>query len=174
MALSVASSVPTDLVHPATPTSQPAVLDDLSPPSSQGGVSLYPSTPAAPGNPSMPSVAASASGANANGKRPLETLDGIAESTLASSEGGTAVAQTQPQIRAQQIHTHDASGYTWTKPEHAPGYAWSNRKAVEEAARAWETGVVAKERAIKSEPSAVCALLRDAWLTCDALHRPLR
>ena len=39
------------------------------------------------------------------------------------------------------------SGYTWDKEEDAPGYAWANTKAREEASRAWAS-VVEKDRKI--------------------------
>ncbi|KAJ9627876.1 hypothetical protein H2203_003094 [Taxawa tesnikishii (nom. ined.)] len=91
---------------PATPSAQtlPAHLADLSPPNSQGGVPL-------PAN-------MKDSGANANGKRPISTLDG-------NGDVG--------------VKTHPASGYTWTKPEDEPGYLWKNKRAVEDAHKAHDS-----------------------------------
>ncbi|KAI9722755.1 MAG: hypothetical protein M1828_004451 [Chrysothrix sp. TS-e1954] len=41
----------------------------------------------------------------------------------------------------------EKTGYTWTKEEDAPGYAWKNRKAQDEANRAWGQ-IVQKEEMI--------------------------
>jgi len=124
---------------------------DTTPPSSQspGGVSLSSST--------MPTVAASSSGANANGKRPLDTLDGTIDAASGidadSPTNSTAIANGTKATGTsgnQKVHTHASSGYTWTRAEDGPGYAWINRKAQEDANRAWETGIVGKDRVIQS------------------------
>ena len=44
-----------------------------------------------------------------------------------------------------RILVHPQTGYKWQKEEDAPGYKWKNKKALEEAARAWEM-LVGKER----------------------------
>lgn len=101
----------------------------------------------------MPTVASGSSGANANGKRPRDTIDTATAAT--DSASATAVAS---DISAHGNISHHAghpgthpAGYTWTKPEDAPGYAWQNRKSQEEANRAYEQGVVHKDRSIGSK-----------------------
>jgi hypothetical protein len=50
-------------------------------------------------------------------------------------------------VPVEKAGVEKESGYTWEKEEDAPGYAWANTKAREEAARAWAT-VAEKERKI--------------------------
>ena len=138
---------------PSTPPHQHAPhLASLSPPNSQGGVALP--------NTTMPSVAPSASGANVNGKRPLDSLDaqGDAMAAAAAGLGSDGLGAAPPAVgaggeggRPTKVHTHAESGYSWSKIEDAPGWSWQNRKALDEAQRAWETGVVGKDRTVKGQ-----------------------
>lgn len=64
------------------------------------------------------------------------------EAELATMGNGKARQEQQP------AKTHQASGYTWSRPEDEPGYAWLNKKAVDEAARAWD-GLLHKDFAVK-------------------------
>lgn len=45
---------------------------------------------------------------------------------------------------------HAASGYRWSREEDAPGYRWKNKKATEEAARAWDSLVGKEQRGQRS------------------------
>lgn len=150
------------LPTPSTPPTNRLIPSELSPPDSQGGVSL---------SSTMPSVAPSASGANANGKRPLDSLDnpasatsslpldgsfdainaGIASANEAANPVNTSANSNGSGNQQHKVQTHAATGYSWSRQEDAPGYAWQNRKAQEEANRAWEMGIVAKDRAVGSE-----------------------
>ncbi|KAL1306859.1 hypothetical protein AAFC00_005511 [Neodothiora populina] len=138
--------------RPSTPPTQRLLPSELSPPDSQGGVSLH-SDPVAS---AMPTVALAASGANANGKRPRDLLDtSTEESSMTIQANGvrTDVAGSDQTPASTLAHSlppkvHAASGYSYTCPEDAPGYAWQNRKAQEEAGRSWEQGVVNKDRTV--------------------------
>ena len=46
--------------------------------------------------------------------------------------------------------THERSGYTWGREEDAPGYAWMNKKALDEFHRAWDS-LVHKDFMVKGE-----------------------
>lgn len=46
--------------------------------------------------------------------------------------------------------THDRSGYTWSREEDAPGYAWLNKKALDEYHRAWDS-LVHKDSTVRGE-----------------------
>ena len=119
--------------EPAKPTTPMTTsMADLSPPSSQG----VPLPDTSAGNLPTP-------GANANGKRPISLLDtnGEAPPPLRLGQSNNVPAQ---------VKTHASSGYTWSKAEDEPGWAWKNRRAVEEANRAWE-GLLMKDLAIGSE-----------------------
>lgn len=39
----------------------------------------------------------------------------------------------------QPVKTHQKSGYQWSRNEDEPGFAWINKKALDECARAYET-----------------------------------
>ena len=56
----------------------------------------------------------------------------------------------KPQDTSVKQMVDQKTGYTWTNEEDAPGYIWQNRKAQEEAARAWN-GIVDKDQMIGSE-----------------------
>ncbi|KAF2484286.1 hypothetical protein BDY17DRAFT_352810 [Neohortaea acidophila] len=80
---------------------------------------------------------AAAPGANANGKRPINTIsngtddadDLLASGPSAAAAGGKA----RPEYAAR---THERSGYTWSREEDAPGHAWLSKKALDEYHRA--------------------------------------
>ncbi|KAK5152545.1 hypothetical protein LTR04_006419 [Oleoguttula sp. CCFEE 6159] len=164
----------TEDLPPSTPPHQqqyPTLISELSPPSSQdrtqGGVSLV--APIA--NISYPL-------ANENGKRPLsmseqsERFTQLQQQNIngSSTEYGrsTTMQTTQTSQTTLVEGQHDGSssnssmhpytlsasgtaknGYTWNRVEDAPGYAWKNRRAMEEAERAWAT-ITHKDRMIKS------------------------
>ena len=71
---------------------------------------------------------------NANGKRNWENNNNGAKGDASTAQGAGGGVEKE-------------SGYRWEKEEDAPGFAWNNHKAREEAQRAW-TGVVAQERQI--------------------------
>ncbi|KAK5134406.1 hypothetical protein LTR08_006453 [Meristemomyces frigidus] len=134
----------------------------LSPPGSQQ------QAPTAVSAPSVPSPPGSA---NANGKRPIQTIsngtavepgDGGEDSTApapapasaamppptgAADGGGVAGKQQSKQDFLPRIH--QASGYTWSHEEDQPSYGWNSPKAVGEATKAWE-GMVHKEFAVNN------------------------
>jgi len=85
--------------------------------------------------------------ANANGKRPLSTIDsnGDTHKMQAPRSGATEASSELPEVK-----THAQSGYSWTSPEDEPGWAWNNKRAVEEANRAWES-LIMKDLHIFSE-----------------------
>ncbi|KAK4507748.1 hypothetical protein PRZ48_001483 [Zasmidium cellare] len=93
---------------------------------------------------SMPTSASGSSIANSNGKRPIQTIsngnDDVEE--LAAMANGKA-RQDAP------AKTHQLSGYSWNRAEDEPGYAWTNKKAQDEYARAWE-GVQHKDAMVKN------------------------
>lgn len=122
---------------PATPSAQirSVAISDLSPPNSQG-VPLPASTT------NMPTVAPSASGANVNGKRPIESIDPPQDLS-----GGVSLSAAIPTEEA--VRNHAATTYAWTRPEDEPGYAWKNKKAQDEYNRAWDS-LVDKNRRIGS------------------------
>lgn len=78
---------------------------------------------------SMPTAA---SGANANGKRPLNTISNGLED---GGEDGTKPRREFP------TKTHAASGYTWDRAEDEPGFAWLSKKAGDEYKRAFNAMV---------------------------------
>ncbi|KAL2353880.1 hypothetical protein BJ546DRAFT_979304 [Cryomyces antarcticus] len=165
----------TEDLPPSTPPHQqqyPTLISELSPPSSQdrtqGGVSLV--APIA--NISYPL-------ANENGKRPLsmseqsERFTQLQQQNIngSSTEYGrsTTMQTTQTSQTTLVEGQHDGSssnssmhpytlsasgtaknGYTWNRVEDAPGYAWKNRRAMEEAERAWAT-ITHKDRMIKNK-----------------------
>lgn len=101
--------------------------------------------------------------ANANGKRPLNTISNGPEDDddLVVMSSGPAQAPSQAQSQGQSqanlqlapefpTQTHAASGYTWNRKEDEPGYAWANKKAVDEYHRAWD-GMVQKDHMVKGE-----------------------
>lgn len=134
---------------PITDNSSPSNSALLSPPGSQGADIPSNTTPQGRGM----TISSSSSGANANGKRPLnhisngvdtaeEDAERLARAGVSSRPGSSDASATfTPQVHAK-------SGYTWDRPEDAPGYGWSNKKAQDEYNRAWEH-VVHKQLAVK-------------------------
>lgn len=179
-----------EIAAPTTPPPNRLIPAELSPPDSQGGVALaQPTQPVSTDATAMPAVAPSASGANVNGKRPLDSVDGSNNHATAAAAATTAMNSTttpivnltasngnasnglsSAQTHPQQPKVHQPSGYSWTKPEDAPGWSWQNRKAQEEANRAWEQGIVNKDRGIGSE----CILLKFLHYSPHFLKMSLR
>ncbi|EMD00949.1 hypothetical protein BAUCODRAFT_62368 [Baudoinia panamericana UAMH 10762] len=79
----------------------------------------------------MPTSASGVAGANANGKRPITTISNGADDDIL--DGGMAVKPKGPDFPPR---THQPSGYTWSRVEDEPGYAWLNKKAMDERNRA--------------------------------------
>lgn len=121
-----------DADNPITPLNQITEPSALSPPDSQGGVSLQQAMPVAEAGHPI---------ANSNGKRPLQSIDGTEMSN------GTGVARAPGSAPGR---TDRNSGYTWYKPEDEPGYAWMNKKAMDEANRAYDS-LVDREKTIGSK-----------------------
>lgn len=101
----------------STPQAQITNTSILSPPDSQHRETR-----------TMPASASGSSIANSNGKRPIQTIsngnDDMDE--LAAMANGKA-RQDLP------VKTHQSSGYQWQRAEDEPGYAWLNKKAVDES-----------------------------------------
>ncbi|KAK3680559.1 hypothetical protein LTR37_021166 [Vermiconidia calcicola] len=113
---------------PLNQTAQPGVV---SPPDSQH-------------RSAMPPSATGAAISNANGKRPINTIsNGADEEELAGMLG--ANGKTRQEFPPK---THERSGYTWNRAEDEPGYAWLNKKAVDEYQRAWDS-LVHKDHMVK-------------------------
>lgn len=92
--------------------------------------------------PNMPTAASGAHLANSNGKRPHGALlNGGEEDEAVESMPNTARSNAP-------VHTHASSGYRWSRPEDEPGYAWRNKKATDEMARALD-GLVHKDLDIR-------------------------
>jgi hypothetical protein len=88
--------------------------------------------------PNMPTAASGAHLANSNGKRPHGALlNGGEEDEAVESMPNTARSNAP-------VQTHASSGYRWSRPEDEPGYAWRNKKATDEMARALD-GLVHKD-----------------------------
>lgn len=134
----LSNDITLDTSKPSTPIAQTTFphLAEMSPPNSQG-------VP-------LPTTVPGLSGANANGKRPLSTIDSNGEAihTIPVLRGGGQSGSTHAEPAA--VMTHPASGYSWSKPEDEPGYLWKNKRAVEDANRAWDS-VVLKEKRIGSK-----------------------
>ena len=107
--------------------------------------------------PEMPGTSAPA--ANSNGKRPLNTISNGADEAI------DLTGEAKGKSRAHQDfppRTHGPSGYTWSRHEDEPGYAWVNKKALDEQHRAWE-GVVHRDLMIKSESSCLPNQALGVW-----------
>lgn len=118
----------------SSPSTTPSSADPTTPPAFQGPA---PSS----SNLSPPdSQHRQSKMANANGKRPLNTI-----STEAEGDNELEWVPAGPQAaKAKQefpLKTHASSGYTWRRPEDEPGWSWANKKAVDEANRAWDVVV---------------------------------
>jgi len=152
-----------DLATPAEQLINPASTI-LSPPDSQHH------------HQAMPTSAPGVSGANANGKRPIQTISNGTDDDLEILGGSSAAAApTATGAKARQDfapRTHKPSGYTWSRTEDEPGHAWTNKKALDENQRAWEA-LVHKDMMVKSEFDSVLCSQR-AWelgLTSGATDR---
>jgi hypothetical protein len=126
-----------ELTTPQTPLRPANLLSgELSPPDSQSRPTES-STSANTAAKMPPSITT-----NANGKRKWEnnnngnTSTGLAQSVTG---GSTTILGRDPD-----------SGYAWFREEDAPGYAWNNHKAKEEAAREFFR-FADKDRMIKGE-----------------------
>jgi hypothetical protein len=136
-----------DEALPATPRNPASfALDptaELSPPNSQGPVNL-------PRGDGLTTTGASR--VNANGKRPL---------SLNAQASGT-----------NELH-HDAeTGYSWSRQEDQPGFAWKNPRTKDEEHRALDQ-IVDKNSQIKSEDVLQIAY-EDPTDTYSPLRRPSR
>jgi hypothetical protein len=132
----------TDTEDVETPLDQITSSSILSPPDSQHRSS----SGTAAANSSMPTL----TGSNANGKRPLTNIsNGDDTSTIIDVTSDAAAASGAKQAQFPP-RTHQGSGYTWTRSEDEPGFAWLNKKAVDERNRAWE-GMVSKDAMVRSE-----------------------
>jgi hypothetical protein len=122
---------PDEAGGPSTPTNPSAfslnVASELSPPGSQGPAQLAPQTETA----AAPGAIASTT-VNENGKRAYPST-------------AQAMATETQQIGVQ---VDRATGYTWDRQEDEPGYDWMNKRAQEEAARAYD-GIIDKGSMIK-------------------------
>ncbi|KAK3113941.1 hypothetical protein LTR53_008241 [Teratosphaeriaceae sp. CCFEE 6253] len=103
-------------------------------------------------------------GPNSNGKRPLNTISNGMEEVI--DLAGAADETTERKGKARAVvqdfppRTHGASGYTWSKLEDEPGYAWLNKKALDERQRAWE-GMAHKDNMVKTDKDTSKILLAD-------------
>lgn len=126
-----------ELLAPQTPLRPTNPLSsELSPPDSQSRPTE--SSTSANTTAKMPPSAT----VNANGKRKWATNgnDSVGQGPASAQDGSSAM-----------VMGRDAgSGYTWTREEDAPGYAWNNHKAKEEASREFSR-FVDKDRMIKGE-----------------------
>ncbi|KAF2722820.1 hypothetical protein K431DRAFT_293161 [Polychaeton citri CBS 116435] len=150
------------------------------------GDSRMSSAASSPSDPATAATGTSMATSNSNGKRPITTIsNGEAEqqqttiyptpgvSSLsvtaeaeaeeianmangAASSKGTAGRATGAEYAPQG---HEASGYTWTRDEDMPGWAWRNTKAMDEAARAADA-IVHKESMVLRQELIVTARLQ--------------
>ena len=87
----------------------------------------------------MPLSTSGAHLANSNGKRPHGSLsngadeDEAVETMPNAGSAGSAGRSNAP------TQTHASSGYCWTRAEDEPGYAWMNKKALDEMGRAYDS-----------------------------------
>lgn len=111
---------------------------------------------------SNPTSAPSASIANSNGKRPLQTIsNGLDEELPGAGTASTA--------NAERLVDHPAAktvvgGYSYTRAEDAPGWSWLNKKALDEYHRAVD-GLVHQEIHVGSASSPI--------LSCKSPHSML-
>ena len=116
----VLSSTSQSRTAPVTPIHlRSQAAHELSPPDSRGQSGLNKQT--SPTASTMPT----AESLNANGKRTFDAATGVAAGSSASASDA----------KATHLGKHPA-GYVWDKDEDAPGYAWNNEKAQQEALRA--------------------------------------
>jgi hypothetical protein len=137
------------MIDSESPTTPPANIlppsSELSPPNSQGPIpSRMHNTEPIPFSPLSGNSAkmAPSHALNANGKRNWKENGGKG---VLKGEGKTVGCGGQE----GEQHVQQETGYTWTRDEDAPGYAWMNAKSREDAQRAYGQ-IVDKERMIKS------------------------
>lgn len=111
--------------------------------------------------------------ANANGKRPLNHISNSTDHEGSTDEGDPSTSTTSALLEDEDAatatmtmggtappahdfppQTHAASGYTWNRVEDEPGYAWTNKKAVDECNRAWDM-LTHRDHMVKGESCAV-------------------
>lgn len=117
------------LTAPPAPTDQDSHMTS-SPPAA---ALLSPADSQSQTLPTMPTSASGAHLANSNGKRPHGSLSNGAdedEAVETMPNAGRSNAPTQ---------THASSGYRWIRAEDEPGFAWNNKKALDEMGRAWDS-----------------------------------
>ena len=101
----------------------------------------------------MPTSATGSAIANANGKRPINTISNGADETddmqaagsALGSSGGSGAGKARAEFATK---THQQSGYQWNRAEDEPGYAWLNKKALDEYHRAFD-GLVHRDYMVK-------------------------
>ncbi|KAF2145332.1 uncharacterized protein K452DRAFT_201981, partial [Aplosporella prunicola CBS 121167] len=71
-----------------------------------------------------------------------------ATAAATGSPRGAATADADATINANGKRVHAPSGYAWSREADAPGWAWLNKKAQDEWAKA-EEGLVEKDRAVR-------------------------
>jgi hypothetical protein len=125
--------------NPSTPrqtASQMPPISELSPPNSQHRNH-------ADTRPTLNSTAAVAP--NGEAAAMLHDAPSTAMSGIHMTEDGPPATGT---MQAQgAVKTHQPTGYQWINNEDAPGWAWENRKAMEEAVKALE-GVIDKGKMV--------------------------
>lgn len=90
--------------------------------------------------------------ANANGKRPLTDISNGPDDDDAMAGKGEGQ---QKQRQEFPTKTHAASGYTWNSAEGEPGWAWGNKKAVDEANRAFDS-LLHRDSMVRGEFQRAC------------------
>lgn len=102
--------------------------------------------------PELHSRLTAAPGANANGKRPINTIsNGVDDAEDLLGSGHLAAAAGGGKGRAEYApRTHERSGYTWSREEDAPGHAWLSKKALDEYHRAADV-LVHRDLMVKGE-----------------------
>jgi hypothetical protein len=70
------------------------------------------------------------------------------------------------------VQTHASSGYRWTRAEDEPGYAWSNKKALDEMGRALDS-LAHKDVAVKGMIEDLAGCIKDRYVDVILRCRPL-
>ena len=101
----------------------------------------------------MPTSASGAAIANANGKRPINTISNGTDDTeelIAMQTGANGAGAAGKARQEFPTKTHERSGYQWNRAEDEPGHAWMNKKALDEYHRAADA-LVHKDSVVKGE-----------------------
>jgi hypothetical protein len=103
----------------------------------------------------MPTSASGSAIANANGKRPINTISNGTDDTeelIAMQTGANSAGAAGKGVARQEFptKTHEQSGYQWNRAEDEPGHAWMNKKALDEYHRAVDA-LVHKDSMVKGE-----------------------